>query len=522
MHGKPRRTGRNRPHIPRRARPAPAPAGGLSGGRAGLGHRVGAGPRADSGDSEHPGTLHACGRERLRRGDLRGALPYLEQAVSIAPGVGTFHESLADLYRAMGESERAEAECRLALRFDSSLDHARNLLGLILLDRGETQAALEEFLGAIRAKPPCPEGLVNAAVAFNRLGDHERAIASSRRVLALEPRSPHAWTNLGMALRALGRREEARDAFTRAGDSPLARFNLGYLDLQEDDLARGLPLLELRRRILPIGRDLGGQAWSGGVRPGRVLLVVPEQGLGDTILMSQFYPRLLPLFREVVALVQKPLGRLIARAFPALRVVTDLDGVSYDEWCPTMSLPYLLGIRDVSEIPRRAWLGEGITRGPRPAAGPLRVGINWAGNPLFAYDAVRSTHLDRLAMLFQAGGVEWSSLHKGHLEEEATRFGLPAPLRTARDFFETAEVLAGLDLVVSTETAVPNLSAALGIPTCVLSTPDPDWRWASWYEGVTVCRQEVAGNWFGAIAGALTAIQRLVSRGDLPTASRAA
>ena len=76
---------------------------------------------------------------------------------------------------------------------------------------------------------------------------------------------------------------------------------------------------------------------------------------------------------------------------------------------------------------------------------------------------------------------------------------------------DTAVVLSGLDLVISTETAVPNLSAALGIPTCILSTPDPDWRWTCWYAGVSICRQEVAGNWFGAIAGALEVIRSTLS-----------
>jgi hypothetical protein len=239
--------------------------------------------------------------------------------------------------------------------------------------------------------------------------------------------------------------------------------------------------------------------------------VTYEQGIGDTILMSRFFPALLPMFRRVVVQVPRPLLRLMTEAFPAVRVVTDFEGVDFDYWCPTMSLPFVLGLRSVEEIPREAWLHVEGAAGP-PARRP-RVGINWAGNPRFTYDASRSTHLESLELLLRVSDVDWVSLHKGHLEAEAEPYGLPQPLRHANDFYDTALVLAGCDLVISTETAVPNLSAAMGIPTCVLTTPDPDWRWGSWYPNVRICRQEVAGNWFGAVAAALESIRELLAGG---------
>jgi ADP-heptose:LPS heptosyltransferase len=112
--------------------------------------------------------------------------------------------------------------------------------------------------------------------------------------------------------------------------------------------------------------------------------------------------------------------------------------------------------------------------------------------------------------LLEIPGVEWVSLHKGHREEEAEAFGLPQPLRSARDFYDTAVVLAGLDMVVSTETAIPNLSAALGVPTCVLTAVDYDWRWRSWFKNVTICNQEVPGNWEGAVAKASAFVRRFL------------
>ena len=458
-------------------------------------------------EPREPRLLQALARTLLQRKNAAGAIPLLEEVVSLAPMIGVYHEDLARAYQEVHELDCAESEYLLAVRFDPKLHASMNRVGLIRLNRGDAAGALKHFLAAVNAHPPNPEALVNAAVAFNRLGDHERSIECSRLVLEQNPGDPRASTNAGMAYRAMGRREEARQAFLADASFPLARFNLGYLYLQEGDLARGLPLLEVRRELLSIGSGLRKPAWTGGARPGKTLLVIHEQGLGDTILMSRFFPMLLPLFERVVFLVQKPLARLLSDAEPNLQFVTGLEGLAYDYWCPTMSLPLLLGIGSVEDIPRRPWLRVSALHAPgeRP-----RVGINWGGNPQFAYDAVRSTHLEQLSLLLKVRDVEWVSLHKGHLEGEAEAFGLAQPLRDAGDFRDTAAVLKGLDLVISTETAVPNLSAAMGVPTCVLTTPDPDWRWSSWYAGVTICPQAVPGNWYGAVVVALEAVSRTI------------
>jgi hypothetical protein len=252
------------------------------------------------------------------------------------------------------------------------------------------------------------------------------------------------------------------------------------------------------------GKNVKKPEWDGRPRKEKHLLVVHEQGLGDTIMMSRFYPMLLESFRRVSIVVQEPLKRLIATVSPDLEVTADIAGVKYDCWCATMSLPYLLRIDSVDKIPVDPWL-----KIPRESRAPrkLRIGLNWAGNPRFAYDYVRSTHLESLKTLLQVTAVDWVSLHKGHLEHEAQAYGLPEPLKGASDFYDTALVVGGLDMVVSTETVIPNLSAALGVPTCVLTGPDRDWRWKSWYRDAVVCEQQAQGNWFGSIARALELIQ---------------
>lgn len=455
-------------------------------------------------DPHHHAALHLLGCIHHRRGRYAEAARLMRRAVAIEPALAEYHENLAEACHRAGEPRAAETECRLALRLDPALHRPHNLLGLLALERQDLDSARRCFTQAIEAHSPNLDATINLALALNRAGEYDLSRRCSEAALRLQPANPLATINLGLSLKALGDRAGAKAAFAAAGDHPMARFNLGYVHLLENDLARGLPLLEERKRLLGIGRGLDRPEWDGLPLRDKTLLVIHEQGMGDTILMSRFFPAARERFARVVAWVQKPLERLIAAAHPEADVVSSLDGVDYDRWIAPMSLPLRLGIDAVEKIPNTPWIRVPAvaSRGEKP-----RVGLNWAGNPRFAFDAVRSTHLDKLATLLAVGDVEWCSLHKGHLEDEAEAFGLSQPLLEARDFHDTAQIIAGLDLVISTETAIPNLSAAMGARTCVLAGADVDWRWDAWYSGVTICRQQQPGNWFGSIAAALEVIR---------------
>jgi Flp pilus assembly protein TadD len=401
----------------------------------------------------------------------------------------------------------AEREIRHALRTSPNDAVAHNLLGLLHLERGECPQALTAFTAAIRLQVPYPEALINLAVACNRSGEHELALRACDMALAASPGNPLALVNQGMAWKGLRNLPEAKRSFELAGPHPMARFNIGHTLLLENDLQRGLPLYEERRTLLRVGAGLRGTPWAGDARPGDALLVIPEQGLGDFLLMSRYFAPLADRFARVVVHTPAPLVRLVEGLDPRLEVVSSLERARWDVWAPIMSLPLLFGARRIEDLPTAPWLAVPPPGEPRRG---LRVGINWAGNPAYAYDAVRSTSLETFAPLLEIPGVEWVSLHRGVRESEADDFGLAQPLRDAKDFLDTARVVAGLDMVVSTETAVPNLSAAMGVPTCVMSVRDVDWRWGAWYRGVRVCAQQVPGNWYGPISDVAGALLELV------------
>ena len=139
----------------------------------------------------------------------------------------------------------------------------------------------------------------------------------------------------------------------------------------------------------------------------------------------------------------------------------------------------------------------------------FKVGIAWQGNPGFIGDRRRSIALTEFAPLARVQGVQLISLQKGpgtdQLRGLAGRFSV-LDLGSGLDdisgaFMDTAAIMMNLDLVISSDSAVPHLAGALGVPVWVALPAVPDWRWllerkdSPWYPSMRLFRQTRQGSW---------------------------
>jgi hypothetical protein len=171
--------------------------------------------------------------------------------------------------------------------------------------------------------------------------------------------------------------------------------------------------------------------------------------------------------------------------------------IHYDYWVPSMSAAHILGY-DRDTFPGKAYL----TAEPKKLyAKPntLKVGIRWAGNPKFEHEQHRRFDPQALIDLHTIDGVTLYSLQR----DENLIDGLPfADLREQMKTFEdTASIIAGLDLVITSCTSIAHLSAALGKDTWVIVPIMPYYAWAEqkpssvWYDSVRLFRQQQYGDW---------------------------
>ena len=80
-----------------------------------------------------------------------------------------------------------------------------------------------------------------------------------------------------------------------------------------------------------------------------------------------------------------------------------------------------------------------------------------------------------------------------------------------------AALVANLDAVVSVDTAVAHLAAAMGKPVLLLDRYDNCWRWlhgctdSPWYPTLRIHRQPSPGDWAAAVAGAAAALTEMAA-----------
>jgi len=152
----------------------------------------------------------------------------------------------------------------------------------------------------------------------------QEALNVLEKATELSPENSIAWNNLASALRHSGRIEDAISACEKAltidPKHAEAWFHLGDCRMLLGDFTGAYECYEWRKRIPRVdmpGAHLKQPEWTGGNLDGKTVLVVAEQGFGDSIQ----YCRFVPLLKErgaVVFLVVQSRLRILFRS---------LDGV---------------------------------------------------------------------------------------------------------------------------------------------------------------------------------------------------
>ncbi len=165
------------------------------------------------------------------------------------------------IYYVQGQYDLAELVFKKALAIAGTAANAaaaqlRNNLGLVLLARGDDQAAFVEFARSTEIDPSYATARLNRAAVLLRSGDFEGASTDYRAAAAARPEAPEVWVGLGIALRGLNRPREARDAWERAlrldRNNPSALYDLGVLHTESlRDPAGGARYLRRYLEVAP-------------------------------------------------------------------------------------------------------------------------------------------------------------------------------------------------------------------------------------------------------------------------------
>ena len=140
-----------------------------------------------------------------------------------------------------GRLDEAEAGYRAALEKEPDLPDALNLLGMIILDAGDSQQAARLFGRAAAAAPEVAQYHLNLGNAHSVARRYDRAVAALEKAARLDPSSLAAHYNLGLAQLSRQQNEEALVALGEVlridPEHPRARFLVTALSGEHCDNA---------------------------------------------------------------------------------------------------------------------------------------------------------------------------------------------------------------------------------------------------------------------------------------------
>ena len=340
-------------------------------------------------------------------------------------------------------------------------------------------------------------------------------------------------TNLGISKMEQVKVDDAMINWKKAleikPDSPEVNYNLAHANLLMGNFAEGWKGYEWRKKRKGfIERKLSGQELIDQDINDKTVYVYDEQGLGDSIQFVR-YLKLLKQKKCKIIFECDPRLVYIFNNYQYIDVLIprqnfDEPNIYYDYQISLLSLPQYFKT-DIDTIPSEySYLDANEELAIKLSsvisnANFLNVGIVWAGNSNHTNDKNRSCRLDYFEKIFTLNGVRFFSLQKGEALKQLRENKLPVVDLDSKgldNFGHTAAIIENLDLIISVDTSVAHLAAAMGKPVCVILPFLPDWRWmldridSPWYPTVKLFRQKMAADWKGVFKRIFIELQKLI------------
>lgn len=413
---------------------------------------------------ENASALALLGMIAAHTNDPERGISLLERAVSLRTGVPSWYANLSALYR-------------MVYRM---------------------QDALRVGQESIRLDPQNADHLVNLSLVFTDVDDREHAVACLLRALGIKPDHADGHLALGQNLLAMG------------------EFEPGWIEYEWRNQT------EAGKGTLP---KMTSAAWNGMRIPNGRLLMVGDQGYGDTIQFARYIPMIAERCQELILGCSAELAPLLS-VIPGVKQYchrwTDVPG--HAAHCRLSSVPGLVHTV-LDTVPNKVpylfadkarvshWREKLDATLP---AGKRRIGLAWTGRPTHPNDRRRSIRLERLMPFAETGRTSFVSLQKALPEADQAALaqfpGMTDISEELTDFGETAAVIANLDLVITVDTAMGHLAGALGKPVWIMLPKAADWRWllersdSPWYPTARLFRQKTPGAWDAVIAEVAAAL----------------
>ncbi|MFA9372921.1 MAG: tetratricopeptide repeat protein [Poseidonibacter sp.] len=466
--------------------------------------------------------------------------------------------NLGIVYESMGDNERAIKCYKEAVRINPKFSKAVNNIGVVLYKQKKYQQSIDIFRIAFKIDPEYYELHSNIGACFNKLKKYDEAIKSldlaikhnpknggaytnlgnvynklfdykkaaklHEKSIALEPKGSNAYSNVGTSYKYLGLTNKAIKAYQKAiqldPSFVNAHFDLATMYLSIGDFLNGFKEYEYRfqkeemKSHIISNKDifLKPMLRHDMNIKGKTLLLHSEQGFGDSIQFIRFVEQIKEKFQCTIAVKCRDELKELFRLIPQIDILTNRKEKTpeFDFHLPIMSMPYVLGIKTVKDIPNNIpylFSKEDQELKLLKEENKINIGICWSASITGeSYDG-KVFDLKFLDKLINSENINVYTLQVGPENEDIKKYNYEDKIidltSKLTDFSKTASLLNELDLVISSDTSVAHLAGALNVPVWIPLQKVPDWRWQNkgnkspWYPSAKLFRQKTARVWDG-------------------------
>ena len=435
-------------------------------------------------------------------GQLDTSIESYKKALALKPDHANAYYNMGNALKERGKLEEAIEAYNKALVFNPDYADAYNNIGNALQDQSKLEEAISAFKRVLSLKPNCAEAYCNIGNVFAAQGDLEEAIIAYRKSLSINPNSVVAHSHMAAVFADQGKLEEAIEAYSKAlainPDYGDAHNGLSFALLNAGELKRGLDEYEWRwksTKYISSKRHFSQPLWDGqkSLKNKKILLWC-EQGVGDTINWASCLPLVTSQARHCIVECQEKLVPLLSRSFPNVEVKPenrslDTERNDFDYHLPMGSLYRNFA----SEVSRKTkadtflfpdpvrvnfWRNRLISIGKGPY-----VGISWKSANMSAKRLPNYASTSDLSPVLTLPGVTFINLQYVDFEDDLSKIqnelGVTVhhfdDLDHYNDLLEVAALCAALDIIVSTTSAVPFISAGVGTLTKFASWKQSPW-----------------------------------------------
>ena len=437
-----------------------------------------------------------------KQGKLEEAIESYKKSFSIKPNYAQAYYNMGIALQKQSNLEKAIEAYNKALLLNPNYAQAYYNIGSALQDQGKLDKAIESYNKALSLKPDYAQAHNNIGIVLNNQGKLEEAIRAYNKALSIKPDYVEAHNNMGKVLQESGATKEAIQAYKKSilfrSDFAKAHKNLSFALLSYGSYQEGLDEYEWRWKtdeFLTTYRHFSQPLWKKETSlNGKTILVWCEQGVGDTITWSSCISHIASKAKYCILECQEKLVPLLERSFPNIEVKAedrnlDTERNDFDFHLPMGSLYKNLSTEIFQKTKVDAYLTPDSDRVDywnkrlkTLGNGPF-IGINWKSILMSPGRLPNYAPISEWYALLRLPNIKFINLQPKDFEEDLNKIknelGVTVynfdDLDHINDVDDVAALYSALDMVLSTQSFVPLISAAVGTSTKLAS-----WRQSPW------------------------------------------